>query len=133
MEGIINGNLLRAECAHDPEHGCITTWSSGAAEQIEALARCNETERRAGVDSLHKLARPLPPKWHARLWLRLEATPGDEPEGVALRMAEIADRLDIAVEVSFNGIVMLAMPGAPAESVLAGYEAQRDARRDEAA
>jgi hypothetical protein len=38
MEGIIGHNLIRTECAENPEHNCVTVWSSGAAEQIEAMA-----------------------------------------------------------------------------------------------
>jgi hypothetical protein len=38
MEGIIGHNLIKTECAHDSSHGCVTVWSSGAAEQIEAMA-----------------------------------------------------------------------------------------------
>lgn len=39
MEGIISGNLVHAKCAVDADHGCVCVWSSGAAEQIEALAQ----------------------------------------------------------------------------------------------
>lgn len=39
MEGIINGHLLKAKCSCDSDHECIVVWSSGAAEQIEALAQ----------------------------------------------------------------------------------------------
>lgn len=37
IEAIISGSLCHATCAHDASHGCVVIWSSGAAEQIDAL------------------------------------------------------------------------------------------------
>lgn len=39
IDSIIRGGLCSAECAHDKDHGCVIVWSSGAAEQLEALLR----------------------------------------------------------------------------------------------
>jgi len=38
MEGIVATNLVHGVCAESKEHGCVCVWSSGAAEQIEAMA-----------------------------------------------------------------------------------------------
>lgn len=48
MQGIIDGRLAVAKCASDPDHACIIVWSSGAAEQIEALAQ-PDTDELTGV------------------------------------------------------------------------------------
>jgi hypothetical protein len=37
IEQIIKGGLMSAQCAEDQNHPCIIVWSSGAAEQIEAI------------------------------------------------------------------------------------------------
>lgn len=31
------GSLFSAQCAHDENHNCVIVWSSGAAEQLEAI------------------------------------------------------------------------------------------------
>lgn len=35
---IISSKLMHAICAHDPNHKCVVVWSSGAAEQLDALS-----------------------------------------------------------------------------------------------
>jgi len=37
IDRIIAGSLMHASCAHDPMHGCMVVWSSGAVEQLDAL------------------------------------------------------------------------------------------------
>lgn len=38
IDGIIKGSLCHAKCAAESnEHSCVVIWSSGAAEQIEAM------------------------------------------------------------------------------------------------
>lgn len=37
IENIIKGNLVSGKCTEDPGHDVILIWSSGAAEQIEAM------------------------------------------------------------------------------------------------
>lgn len=37
IDRIIAGTLLHATCVHSDEHRCLVVWSSGAAEQLEAL------------------------------------------------------------------------------------------------
>lgn len=37
IDRIIAGGLMHASCAHDLGHGCVVTWSSVAAEQLDAL------------------------------------------------------------------------------------------------
>lgn len=39
IDQIISGTLFTTRCSHDESHGCVTVWSSGAAEQIEATAQ----------------------------------------------------------------------------------------------
>ena len=38
LEEIVKGNLFHVECPSDPSHVCLVIWSSGAAEQLEAIA-----------------------------------------------------------------------------------------------
>jgi uncharacterized protein (DUF1786 family) len=42
IDEIIKGTLLTGKCAHDDEHGCVIVWSSGAAEQIEAISQSGQ-------------------------------------------------------------------------------------------
>lgn len=49
--------------------------------------------------------------------LRLEGIVGATPEQCALGMAAVADRVGCMVELSFNGVCMLARPGQPAAEV----------------
>lgn len=44
IDAIISGGLLRAECAECDNHQCVVIWSSGAAEQIEALVATAQAE-----------------------------------------------------------------------------------------
>jgi hypothetical protein len=44
MQGIIDGRLAVAKCASDQDHACVIVWSSGAVEQIEALAQPDSGE-----------------------------------------------------------------------------------------
>ena len=37
IDAIISGKLIHAECAECANHQCVVVWSSGAAEQIEAI------------------------------------------------------------------------------------------------
>lgn len=37
IDGIISAGLCHSQCADNQEHGCVVVWSSGAAEQIEAI------------------------------------------------------------------------------------------------
>jgi hypothetical protein len=37
IDEVIKGNLFTAVCAESDQHNCIIVWSSGAAEQLEAI------------------------------------------------------------------------------------------------
>lgn len=39
IDGIISGGLFHAECPDSPNSGVLVIWSSGAAEQIEAIVQ----------------------------------------------------------------------------------------------
>lgn len=52
IDAIITGKLCHASCAHDPNHGCIVVWSSGSAEQIDALANTETDVLRQERDQL---------------------------------------------------------------------------------
>lgn len=55
------------------------------------------------------------------LWLRLEATANNTPEGVAIEMARVANHLGIGVHVDFNNLDMTCFPGDTAEDVAAEW------------
>lgn len=55
IDAIITGKLCHASCAHDPNHGCIVVWSSGAAEQLDALANTETDVLRQERDQLRAL------------------------------------------------------------------------------
>ena len=44
IDAIISGGLLHAECAECANHQCVVVWSSGAAEQIDALVASAQSE-----------------------------------------------------------------------------------------
>lgn len=37
IDAIIRGGLCHAECAAEKDHPCVVVWSSGAADQIDAI------------------------------------------------------------------------------------------------
>ncbi len=37
LDKITDSNLCAAICGHDDSHGTVIVWSSGAAEQLEAI------------------------------------------------------------------------------------------------
>jgi hypothetical protein len=43
IDAIIRGGLCHAQCATNSDHGCVVVWSSGAAEQIEALVAARDS------------------------------------------------------------------------------------------
>lgn len=83
----------------------------------------NRASQRSSV-RVHALARPLTRDRSACLWLRLEGTPGDTYQGIAWEMAMVATRLNLPVQVNFNGYQMLAMPGELPQNIMAALERQ---------
>lgn len=42
IDGIIAAKLCNPQCAENPAHPCIIIWSSGAAEQIDAMVAAED-------------------------------------------------------------------------------------------
>ena len=58
------------------------------------------------------------------LILKLEATAGDEIEGVAEEMARISNLVGVAVEVEFNGVGLICTPRRLGWEIVAEYFAR---------
>lgn len=59
-----------------------------------------------------------------KLWLELQGTAGSEISEVCAEMAEVSARLKINVQVNANGIMLLCIPGDPADRIEACYHAE---------
>lgn len=53
---IIKGTLCHAKCAQDESHGCVVVWSSGADEQLDAIAAEARSDRERDLEDLLRAA-----------------------------------------------------------------------------
>lgn len=44
LKQVIDGNLFSVQCCENKDHPCIVIWSSGAAEQLEAIFNTTDKE-----------------------------------------------------------------------------------------
>lgn len=55
------------------------------------------------------------------LWMKLEGTPGQGIEEVCSNMIAARDKLGVAIELKFNGILLLCGPSSTKESIHQQY------------
>lgn len=56
VEEIVCRNLSSVSCPEHPEAWCLTVWSAGAAEQLEALVESHVAARTAALEDALRIA-----------------------------------------------------------------------------